>query len=330
MKILILTEESRVRRFYDLSSLPDDYELTFAGRQERDEDILAFGTDYDVLFVDAIQPVSAAVINAMPRLKLIHSEGVAYNAIDTEAAAARGIDVCHCAAINDTAVAEQTILLMLAVLRRFREGADLLYAGRQIEAKTQFIMDGLWELSSQRVGIIGLGAIGTATAKLLRAFGAEVWYTKRRRLSPEAEAALGVRYATQKELLAQCGIVSLHCPVTPETTHLINRETLALMKPNAILINTARGEVIDQEAVRDALVEGRLGALGADVLSPEPVPADNVLLNLPEEYRYKVTLTPHVGGVTLQTFEKGHKLIWDNIRAVAEGRAPRFSVTRKN
>ncbi|MCD8146247.1 MAG: 2-hydroxyacid dehydrogenase [Clostridiales bacterium] len=326
MKILILTNESRVRRFYDLTTLPADFELVFAGTQPTDEDILSFGTDYDALFVDAIQPVSAAVIAAMPKLKLIHSEGVAYNSIDTQAAAAHGVAVCHCVAINDTAVAEQTILLILATLRRFREGETLLYAGKQIQAKTQFILDGLNELSSQRVGIIGLGAIGRQTARLLHAFGAEVCYYNRHQLPPEQEAELHVRYLPQAELLSTCDIVSLHCPVTPETTHLINNHTLALMKPTAILINTARGEIIDQEAVRAALIEGRLGALGADVLSPEPVPADNPLLTLPEEYKYKVTLTPHVGGVTVQTFQKGHRLVWDNMRALAEGKPLQYTV----
>lgn len=329
MKILILTNETRVRKFFDLSTLPSDFELVFAGAQPADEGILSFGTDFDALFVDAIQPVSAAVINAMPNLKLIHSEGVAYNAIDVEAATARGVYVCHCVAINDTAVAEQTLLLMLAVLRRFREGNAMLYQGRQINAKTQFILDGLNELSAQKVGIIGLGAIGKATARLLNAFGAEVFYNNRHRFTPEQEAELHVTYLPQNQLLSSCDIVSLHCPVTPETTHLINRETLALMKPTAILINTARGEIIDQEAVRDALIEGRLGALGADVLSPEPVPGDNVLLNLPEEHQYKVTLTPHIGGVTIQTFQKGHKMVWSNMIAVAEGQAPKSTVNLK-
>jgi lactate dehydrogenase-like 2-hydroxyacid dehydrogenase len=326
MKILILTNEARVRRFYDLSTLPADFELVFAGPQPTDQGILSFGTDFDVLFVDAIQPVSGAVINAMPNLKLIHSEGVAFNSIDVAAATARNIPVCHCVAINDTAVAEQTILLMLAVLRRFREGEALLYAGKQINAKTQFILDGLNELSSQKVGIIGLGAIGRQTARLLNAFGAPVYYYNRHRLSPEQEKTLSVTYLPQEELLATCDIVSLHCPVTPETTHLINAETLAQMKRGAILINTARGEVIDQEAVRDALISGQLGALGADVLSPEPVPADNVLLHLPEEVQYKVTLAPHVGGVTVQTFQKGHKLVWDNIKAVSQGKTPKYAV----
>lgn len=322
MKILILTDENRIRRFSDLSALPKDFELVFAGPQPTDEAILAYGTDYDAILADAIQPIGAKAINAMPNLKLIHSEGVGYNSIDTQAAAARGIPVCRCVAINDTAVAEQTILLMLAVLRRFREGEALLYAGKQIQAKTQFILDGLNELSSQQVGIIGLGAIGRQTARLLHAFGAKVCYYNRRQLPAEQEASLHVTYLPQKELLSSCDIVSLHCPVTPETIHLINAETLALMKPNAILINTARGEIIDQEAVRDALIQGKLGALGADVLSPEPVPADNVLLNLPEEFQYKVTLAPHVGGVTVQTFQKGHKMVWDNMIAVAEGRTP--------
>lgn len=329
MKILILTNETRVRKFFDLSTLPSDFELVFAGAQPADDGILSFGTDFDALFVDAIQPVSAAVINAMPHLKLIHSEGVAYNAIDVAAATARGVYVCHCTAINDTAVAEQTLLLMLAVLRRFREGSAMLYQGKQINAKTQFILDGLNELSAQKVGIIGLGAIGKATARLLNAFGAEVVYNNRHRLPPEQETELHVTYLPQNQLLSSCDIISLHCPVTPETIHLINRETLALMKPTAILINTARGEIIDQEAVRDALIEGRLGALGADVLSPEPVPADNVLLNLPEEHQYKVTLTPHIGGVTIQTFQKGHRMVWGNMIAVAEGQAPKGAVNLK-
>lgn len=321
-KILILTSAERVRRFYDLASLPADWELVFCGLEQDSARILQVGADADYIFADAIQPVSAEVIQAMPNLKLIHSEGVGYNAIDCAAARARGIFVCNNRAANAAGVAEHAIMLMLAVQRRLVEGDTLVRAGRQIEAKGTFINEGVHELGSCTVGLLGFGAIAKQVALRLEPFGCSVLYNARHAAAPEEERRYGVRYAAVDEILRTADIVSLHVPVTPETAKMIDAAALTAMKPTAILINTARGEIVDQEALLEAIIAGEIAGAGLDTLSPEPVTLENPLLNLPAECAYRVTFSPHIGGTTVEAFQIMHRTVWDNIRAVEAGERP--------
>jgi lactate dehydrogenase-like 2-hydroxyacid dehydrogenase len=320
MKVLLITSEERANRFYDLSSLPPDWELFFIGSFPKIDDVLAHA-DADFIIGDAVAKIGRDIIDKMPNLKLIHSEGVGYEGFDTEAARERGIYVCNCAGVNAGAVAEHAILLMLAVLRRFVEGDALVRAAKQIQTKERYILDGIPELGAMKVGLIGLGAIGKETAKRLRAFGSEVFYTGRRRQSEETEREYGVMCLPRDELLASCDIVSLHIASNKETFHFIGEEELRKMKPGAVLINTARGELVDGEALACVLKEGRLLA-GLDTLYPEPVLPNNPLLNLPEDIRHRVTFSPHIGGTTIQTFHRAHKMIWKNLLTCAAGGMP--------
>jgi lactate dehydrogenase-like 2-hydroxyacid dehydrogenase len=321
MKVLLITSEERANRFYDLGSLPRGIETVFVGSFPRVEEVLAH-TDADFIIADAVARVGSDIINAMPNLKMIHSEGVGYEGFDVGAAKKRGIYVCNCAGVNAGAVAEQAILLMLAVLRRLVEGDGMVRAAKQIEAKEQYILDGLNELGSMTVGIIGLGAAGRETAKRLRAFGSGLRYTGRSRKSEEEERECGVTYLPQDELLASCDIVSLHIAANSETFHYIGEAELRRMKPGAILINTARGEIVDAEALVRALKDGIISAAGLDTLYPEPVQPDNPLLNLPGELQRRVTFSPHIGGTTIQTFYRAHRMIWQNVLACAAGGTP--------
>ncbi|MDR1573157.1 MAG: GyaR protein [Clostridiales Family XIII bacterium] len=321
MKVLLITSEERASKFYDLSSLPSDWELAFVGSFPKIEAVLAHA-DADFIIADAVARVGRDIIDAMPKLKLIHSEGVGYEGFDVGAARERGICVCNCAGVNAGAVAEHAILLMLAVLRRFVEGDGMVRAAKQIQAKEQYILDGLPELGAMRVGLIGLGAIGKETAKRLQAFGGEVFYTGRRRRPEAEERACGAAYLPLDDLLASCDIVSLHIAANEETFHYIGENELRKMKPGAILINTARGELVDGEALARALREGPLSAAGLDTLFPEPVRPDNPLLHLPEELRHKVSFSPHVGGTTIQCFRRAHRMIWRNLLACATGETP--------
>ncbi len=326
VNILVLTDPERVRRYYDLSALPESFRLTLAGQQPSEEALLSWGSAYDVILASANQAVGRRVIESMPRLRLIQSEGVAYNAIDLSAASERGVLVCNCAGVNASAVAEQAVMLMLVLLRRYAEGRDGVLSGRQMERKKEFLQTGLHELGSQRVGLIGMGAAGQATAALLHAFGAEVCYTSRTRLPPEREDALSLAWLSFESLLERCDIVSLHCPVTEETKQMIGREALRRLKPGAYLINTARGELVDTPALYQALVSGRLGGYGADVFCPEPLPPEDPLLKLPPELRCKLALSPHIAGTTHQTFLKSHRFIWENIMRLAVGETPKNRV----
>ncbi len=320
MQIIILTSKQRVEKFSDLSSLPADWELLFFPAGSSDAEIIAAGRGAEFIFADAIAPVSADLIRQLPKLRLIHSEGVGYNCIATAAAREAGVYVCNNAGANSKAVAEQSVLLMLALLRRLAQGDEMVRSGRQIQAKESFIMDGITELGSCRVGIIGLGAIGKATARLLRAFGSEVCYYSRTR-QPEAEAG-NMQYLPLPELVASCDVVSLHLPVTPETSRMVDADFLGRMKPSALLINTARGEIVDQEALAEALVQHRIAGAGLDTLDPEPVRLDNPLLGLPEEVKYRVVFSPHIGGTTRGMFSRAHRQVWDNIGAVVRGQRP--------
>ncbi|WKB36958.1 2-hydroxyacid dehydrogenase [Terrilactibacillus sp. S3-3] len=323
MKILIMTLKQRVERFSDFSAIPGNWQLVFAGFETDTQKLLEMGGDADVIFADAMQPVKRDLIEAMPNLKMIHSEGVGYDWIDIEAAREKGVFVCNNAAANSKAVAEQAIMLMLAVLRRTVEGDRMVRAARQIEAKSKWSLEGIRELWTCHVGIIGMGAIGRETAKRLNGFEAKVSYYSRHRLSSDLEEELQAAYLPLDELLQTCDIISLHLPSNAETKNFMNLDRFRLIRKSAILINTARGEVVNQADLIAALKEGMIARAGLDTISPEPVQPDNPLLQLPEELYTKITFSPHIGGVTEQAFKQMHRFVWTNIRRIDAGKRPK-------
>jgi phosphoglycerate dehydrogenase-like enzyme len=322
-KVLIMTSKARVDRFSDLSAVPKDWKIVHVGSFPDRNTLLKEGADTDFLFADAIACLDGDALAAMPRLKLISSEGVGYNGIDIHAAAALGIYVCNHPAINSAAVAEHTVMLMLCVQRRLIEGDRLVRAGQQNQAKERFILEGVPELGHSKVGLIGLGHIAAETATRLKAFGCDVSYYSRHRASPAAEKSLNVRFQALSDLLSSCDIISLHLTVSPETIGYIGQAELARMKPGAILINTGRGELVDQEALAEALSAGRLGGAGIDTLHPEPALLDNnPLLRLPECIQTKVVFSPHIAGTTIACFEQAHRRTWQNFLNVSDGKPP--------
>lgn len=320
-KVLILTSKKRVELFSDLTKIPNDWDLIFGENLNTDDAVLLAGGDADFIFADAVREVSKTLIDNMANLKLIHSEGVGYNKIDIKAAKEKNVYVCNNTAANSGAVAEHTILLMLGLQRRLLEGDHMVRSGKQIQAKGSFILDGIPELGSCHVGLVGLGSIAIETARRLKPFGSKLSYFNRSRKT-EAEKELGLTYLPMDELCRQCDIISLHLPVTAETTNFINKENLALMKPTALLINTARGELVVQEDLVNALIHEKIAGAGLDTMTPEPVTLENPLLNLPEDCQYKLLFTPHIAGTTKQAFEKMHKTVWTNILAVSNGERP--------
>lgn len=277
--------------------------------------------DAEVIVADAIAEVSGALIGELPQLKMIHSEGVAFNRIDVAAASARGIAVCNCAGMNASAVAEQTILLMDGMLKNVIVNDRAVREGRQITVKEDYMAQGsLKELADCRVGLVGFGDIGKCTARLLAAYGAEVYYYKRHRLAPEEELAANAMYLPLDELLELCDIVSLHLPVTEETTGMCDRTFFEKMRPGSYFVNTSRGELVDDEALAEALAGGRLAMAGLDTLDQEPVQKDHPLLRQPQEVLDRILFTPHIGGITASSFRRGYTMIWDNIGRLEEGR----------
>jgi phosphoglycerate dehydrogenase-like enzyme len=284
---------------------------------------LAAGRDASFLIVDAIQEVPAALIDGMPNLRLIHSEGVAYNRIDCEAASARGIYVCNSRGMNAGAVAEQTILLMLGCLKNVTGNDRAVREGRQMEVKMGYIERGnLLELSGLSVGLVGFGDIAKRTAALLRAFGVRrIFCTRRHPLTREEEETYGVQQVGLPELLTKSRIVSLHLPVTRETARLADADFFAKMQDGAYFINTSRGELVDDAALAGALRSGKLTMAGLDTLDGEPVGPDHYLLRQ-EDLQVKILYSPHIGGVTGASFQRSYAMIWDDISSVLAGRCP--------
>lgn len=322
MRLLVIGDKARFDKFLPSMDIVNRVETIVIERGTPESEIAARIDDADFIVADAISPVGATLMDAFPSLKLVHSEGVAYNAIDVAAARERGITVCNSAGMNAAAVAEQSILLMLACLRHVVEGDAAVRSGHQIQMKERLMVEGIRDLGDCTVGLVGLGAIAVETAKRLRAFGCDVAYWNRTRRSPEREAELGVRYLPLDELASTCDIVSIHVPVTPETENMVDAAFLERMKSNSVLVNTARGEIVDQVALAEALEAGAIGAAGLDTLSPEPVPADHPLALLEGDAANRLVLSPHIGGVTEGSFRRAWTTVWTNIEHVANGEQP--------
>jgi len=263
--------------------------------------------DTDVLW-HVLKPCTAAMIAAAPKLRLIQKIGVGVNTIDLEAAQARGIPVCNLPGTNARAVAELTLTLMLATLRRLPRFDASLRAGVWSDPLLQ---DGLGELGGRTVGLVGYGAIPRLLAPVLVALGCRLIYTAR---TPHADAP--GEWRSLEALLAEAEIVSLHLPQTPETTNLIDAAALARMRPGAVLINTARGGLVDQAALVEALRNGRLAAAGLDVFAQEPPDFCDPLFRLPN-----VVLAPHVAWLTTGTFDRSFSLAAENCRRLRAGEA---------
>ena len=326
MKILIYGPRARYDLYTPAFVSDLAVELVFSGAHQSTLQAAQANPDIEVIFADAITPVTRELMDALPRLKLIHSEGVAFNAIDIEAARERGIFVCNNKGCNAVSVAEHTLMLMLMALRCGVTGHKAVRAGEQIKFKESFMVSSAPELGEQTVGMIGLGDIGQAVARLLRPFGCRLFYYTAHRRPPEMEAELGVIYRPLKELAQTCDILSLHCAVNEQTTHMVNEAFLAQVKPGTLLINTARGQLMDNLAVRKALVEGRLGGLAVDTLDPEPTPADHPLVDLPPEIAGRAVYSPHLGGLTGGAFRRAHRNMWNSLQLILEGQRPNFIV----
>lgn len=317
MRIAFLVDEKNFEAY--CRKVPENWEIVQFGNGEYDPERLV-ETRAQAVLIDPMLPLDGGTIGRMKELKIIQSFGVGYNQIDLQAATAAGVYVCNNAGVNAAAVAEQTILLMLAVLRNYHEAEVMTYKARQGEYKGRCFANGLKELGECKVGLIGLGAIGKETALRLASFGCKVCYHKPHRL-PEPNL-WQVTYSELDELLACCDIVSLHLPVTPQSVNMINSQTIGKMKDGAILINTSRGELVDQEAVCRALESGKLGGFGADTLAPEPVRPDNPIVNLPEELRNRMALSPHIGGITSGTFHRSYHSAIENMEKALGGERP--------
>lgn len=262
--------------------------------------------------------VDGALLDRLPNVRVISNFGVGVDHIDLHAAAARNVPVGNTPGILDGATADLAFALLLAAGRRVVEG-DWYARSPEFTRYDPSYMLG-FEVHHATIGILGMGRIGEQIARRARAFDMTVLYHNRNR-RPEAEAALGARYVTKNELLAESDYVVISVPLTDGTTRLIGKSELALMRPTSILVNVARGAVVDTEALTQALLHREIFAAAVDVTDPEPLPRDHLLLRLPN-----VIITPHLGSATEQTRRRMAEVSIDNLLAGLAGEELPFRV----
>ena len=284
---------------------------------------LAFFDDYASQDerLDALKEADAALVwsadfpvefyRLLSRARIIQKIGAGVDKVDLNAASSAGLLVAKTSGANNASCAELTIALILATMRRLPQAHNSAVRGRW---EKWAVREGTQELRGKRVAIVGLGSIGRSVARLVSAFGAECVYYQRTRLSPEIEREINATYLPLREALRACDVLTLHLPLTPATRGLIGEDELSLMRPTSILINTARGEIVDERALHQALLDHAIFGAGLDVFAHEPLRKDEPLLSLDN-----VVLTPHIGGVTADSRKRLISHALTNITTVLNG-----------
>lgn len=285
------------------------------------EQLIKEAVDADYFLVSGRLPIDKVVLDNTPRLKMIQRTGVGTEMLDMDEIKSHGIPVYVNAGVNAQSVAEHTLTLMLACLKRLpqinRQTHEGVWKKQQVGVTTR-------ELHGKTVALVGMGNIGRLVAKMLQPFGAMVIYTDVFRQPKEVEEKLELTYFDSFEsMLPQADILSFHCPLTKENTEMLNATTLAMMKQGAIVINTARGKLINPDDLYDALKSGRIASAGLDTHYEEPIK---------EEYRLaeldNVILTPHIGGLSREAFESMLYGAMQNIAAFEAGRLDEIASKR--
>lgn len=300
--------ESRLTDLFETELRTDDLHATR-------EQLIAAIADCDVFVPTVTDKIDAEIIAAAsPRLKLIANFGAGTDHIDVAAAYKKGIAVSNTPGVLTEDTADLAMALLLAVPRRLVEGDRLTRKG-EFKGWSPTHMLG-HRVRGGALGIVGMGRIGQALARRAHAFGLDVHYHNRRRIPKGIEDSLGATWHENlDEMLGQVNFVSLHCPSTPDTHHLINADRLKLMRPDSYIVNTARGEIIDEAALADALQAGTISGAGLDVYEDEPSPHP-ALLDLPN-----VILAPHIGSATFESRREMGELVLINIRAMMDHHA---------
>lgn len=296
--------------------LARDYQPKFndADRVYAADELVALCADADAIVAAHSEHFPAEVIARLPkRFKIIANYSVGVDHVDLEAAKACGIVVTNTPDVLSDATAEIAMLCMLGAARRASEGDRLIRAGGWKTWSPAFMVG--TQVTGKRFGVIGMGRVGLVAAQRARGFDMEIHYYNRRRLDPAQERG-AIYHKSVEDLLPHCDVLSLHCPTTPETTDLINAERLALLPDGAILVNTARGAVVDEAALIDALKSGTLAAAGLDVFKNEPN-INSAFFGIENAF-----LLPHIGSATKETRDAMGYRALDNLDAFFAGREP--------
>lgn len=297
----------KLKKEVDLEYVSEETKLT---KQE----IIDRIRDKDGVISMLDDPIDADVINAAPNLRVISNYAVGFNNIDIKTATSKGIVVTNTPGVLTNATADLAWALLMAVSRRIVEGDKFLRAGK-FNCWGPKLMLG-YEFAGKTLGIIGMGRIGSAVAKRAKGFDMHVVYYKRHRLSEEEEREIGAEYVSLNDLLSKSDFVSIHTPLTDDTRHMLGEEQFKKMKRNCILVNTARGPIIDEKALVKALKEGWIAGAGLDVYENEPAVTPE-LLDMDN-----VVLEPHIGSATYEAREKMAEMVVEDCLAVLNGNKP--------
>ena len=301
--------ETRMDELFDCRFNVDDHAMTH-------DELVAAMQDCDILVPTVTDTIDSDVIAAAPAsLKMIANFGAGVNHIDLAAAKTKGILVTNTPGVFTDDTADLTMALILNVPRRLGEGHRLMRSGEWKGWAPAGMLG--HRVGGKTLGIVGFGRIGEAVAKRARAFGMNILYNKRHRLPASVEEELGITFeADLDRLIAKSDIVTLHCPLTADTDRLMNRARIGMMKPDAYLINSSRGELVDEDALIEALTRSKIAGAGLDVYTHEPA-LDSRFLSIPN-----VVLLPHLGSATFEGREASGEKVIANIRIFADGHRP--------
>lgn len=300
--------EARLKRDYAPILNPDD-------KQYSADELVEMSATADAILPCHTEKFTAEVIARLPiNVRAIANFSVGYDHVDVDAARKKGLIVTNTPDVLSDATAEIAMLLMLGAARRASEGERLVRA-RQWKDWSPAFMVGT-QVTGKRFGVIGMGRVGQVTANLARGFGMKIHYYNRKQLSADSERG-ATYHKTVEDLLPHCDVLSIHCPATPETTGLLNAARIALLPDGAIVVNTARGGVVDDDALIDGLITGKVYAAGLDVFNGEPDNIHKGYLQLEN-----VFLLPHIGSATRETREGMGFRALDNLDAIFAGREP--------
>jgi lactate dehydrogenase-like 2-hydroxyacid dehydrogenase len=299
--------EARIVRDFEPRRNPSDKPLTA-------DELITAAEGADALFISPADKLDATFFARIPKsVKAIATFSVGYDHVDLAAAKASGIPISNTPGVLTDATADVAMLLLLGASRRAYEAQQLVRSGQWAKSKPADLLG--WQLGGRVLGIYGMGRIGQALAHRARAFGMTIHYNNRRPL-PESEAQGAIFHETTESLLRVSNFLSIHAPASAETKHFLNRESIALLPPGAIVVNTARGALVHDEDLIAALRSGRIAAAGLDVFEGEPH-VNPGYLDLPNTY-----LLPHIGSATVETRTAMGMLALDNIQAVLDGKTP--------
>ncbi|MDO9534662.1 MAG: NAD(P)-dependent oxidoreductase [Bacillota bacterium] len=306
--------------------IPSGWDFIFA-KDFGEKEIIEACKEADFLLVTAANPpINASIIQNIHSVRFLQVFGAGFDKIDIDAARELNLPVANTPGQNATTVAEFTIGVLVALQRKMIIGNREVKAGNHASIEREFITTGLKEIRGTKIGLLGLGAIGRLVAGLAVFMGAEVSYYDPYRLDKSMEEELKVIYCSFQELLENSEVISLHLPLNKDTRGLISRDELALMQPGALLINTARGEIVDQSALAEALESGHLGGAAVDHFSPDPPPVDHPLLALSAAASDRLIVSSHIAGVTAGSFRRMLIEAVGNLQRVAAGENPKYVV----